>query len=1053
MAFAQVTGVVNDVNDFPEMDTEVVVKGTGKVAYTDENGKFDIDAKIGDVLVINGKEYTVFSNDLGVLKSTPVSDNVNLDEVVVTGYTNINKETFVGSADNVSGEVLTRKNVSNVSQALAGEVAGVRVISNSGQPGSEATIRVRGFGSVNGNRNPLYVLDGIPYDGNLSSINPEDIASLSVLKDATATAIYGARGTNGVIVITTKKGKKNSSEITFETKTGINFRNLPRYSRITSPETYAEISWLGLRNREVVKGTANPGEWASNNLFSGNGISPYYNIWDKNGTGLIDPVTGKVTSTANRRYNPEDWSDYAFNTSVRTEHNVTISGGSDKSQYYSSFGYLDDNGYSINSRYERYSTRLGVNYQPKEWLTGGVNIGYAHSKSKNNGQSSDSGSVFWFADNIPSIYGLFLRDDNGNIIEDPYYGGGTYDYGELTSRGFGMGTNAVADALYGKNNTLRHEVNASANMSAKLFPFLSFDTKIGGNFNTNTRNEIDSKYYGPSASQNGSIFKVNNDIFNWTFLQMLKFDESFGKHNLSAFAAHEATQYSYQYFSASKNDLVVDRGDELNNASNIVNAWSYTRDWALESYFGNITYDYAGKYLVSGNIRRDGSSRFIKDEKKWGTFGSVGLGWVLSRENFLKDSNVVKFLKLKASYGVVGDQAGVGYYPGYNQYTIYPLNGIGAAAYDNIGYPDLTWEKSRIFQTGVEFSFFKDVLEGSVDFYSKTTDNLIFNKQMPSSLGYPYVKVNDGELLNQGVEFTLNANIIKAKDGFLSLSVNGEILKNEIKEMPFDPAENARKIIDVQGAYGWAAGHSIYDFYMQEYRGVNKENGRAQWTVHYIDTNNNGQFDATDTRIANLYDFQKRNPDAVISEGLTETYANATLKYIGKSAIPDLRGGITLNAGYKGFTLSAQFLYSVGGYAYDNVYAGLMRNGTVGNNNFHTDMLNSWTPENSDSDIPIYTAGYSATGRNDTQFSSTSSRFIVKSDYFALNNVRLGYDFSNKLISSIGMSGLNVYVSGDNLWLTSARKGFNPMTSETGNGSTYTYAPLTTLSFGLRAKF
>lgn len=997
---------------------------------------------------------------------TDTATTKNIEEVVVTGYGTVNRETFVGTSAKVDSELLTKKNVSAVTQALTGEVAGVRVINTSGQPGTSPTIRVRGFGSVNGNRDPLIVLDGTPYDGNLSSVNPEDIDNMSVLKDATATAIYGARGANGVVVITTKKGKRNSSEVVLESKTGVNVSFLPRYDVIKSPEEFIGLSWQSLVNFAKYGGAgtaaaADPLTWASSNLLSGGsyGIDPRYNMWNvSNGGALIDPTTGKVRSDVTRKYSPENWEDYGFRTGTRSETNLSISGGADKTRYYSSFGYLKDEGYLLNSNFERYSARLNVSHQAKKWLSGGVNLGYTYSKSKNNGQAEDSGSIFWFVDNIPSIFPLFKRDANGNILPDPIYGGGLYDYGDDYARNFGNGTNAIADALYGKDFSRRHEVNGSANIKIDILPYLSFETKIGGNFTTRGRDVVRSKYYGSSVSVNGTITKYDYDTFNYTFLQMLRFDKKFGKHGVSAFAAHESTNYRYDIMYASKNNLITDGGTELNNASTIVNAYSYILDWSLESYFANLAYDYEGKYLFTGNVRRDGSSRFVDKDLKWGTFGSLGLGWVVSRENFLRNNKIFSNLKLKASYGVIGDQAGVGYYPGYGTYNNFPLNGEIATPYSNVGYPNLTWETAKIFQTGIEFSLFKKkIFEGSVEFYNKKTDNLIFDRRVPISLGYAIEKVNDGVMLNQGVEFTLNTNFLRNENAHIVLSINGEILKNQLKTMPLDPSTGTNKVIDVQGLYGWAAGRSIYDFYIQEWAGVNPLNGRAQWTVNYVDTNGNGQFDTSDTWINSLSLFKASNPDAVISQGITENYSQATLKYVGKSAIPKIRGGVTLDTGYKGFSLSTQFLYSFGGYAYDGAYASLMGNRRIGLNNWHRDMLQSWNDNsfnpNTSSDIPRLSGGLAAGTLNDTQVNSTSSRFLTKADYIVLNNVKLSYDVPQQILSNVKMTGLTLFVTGDNLWISTKRKGFNPSTSESGSSNTYRYSPISTFTFGIRAKF
>jgi len=1052
MAFAQVTGVVHDSSNLPELDVEVTVKGTDKVAYTDGDGNFEIDAKVGDVLVINGKEFQVTSSNLGILKA--VSENVDLAEVVVTGYGNVSRESFVGTGTKVDGDVLKRKSSTNVSQALAGEVAGVRVITNSGQPGSDATIRVRGFGSVNGSRSPLYVVDGAPYTGNISAINPEDIASLTVLKDATATAIYGARGANGVVVISTKRGSSREAVVTIENKTSINSRILPRYNTIKSPESYIELSWEAMKNQaSLTPATAgDPIGWANANLFGAQGISRNYNMWNvANGSELIDPATGKVRSGVTRKYNPEDWEDYAFQTSKRSETNMSIAGGSDKTTYYTSFGYLKDEGYIVNSEFERYSTRLNLTHQAKDWLSGTVNLGYAYSKSKNNGQTSDSGSIFWFADNIPSIYPLYLRDAQGNLVADPIFGGNQYDYGN--GRGFGALTNAIADAHYDRNYYNRHEFNGNAFIKADITDFLSFETRIGGQYYNNSRDVLNNKYYGSAASESmkGSIFKSKTEMFNWNFLQMLRFNKRFGQHGVQAFVAHETNSWQQNYLSANKTTLIEDGVPEFNNAVNNQASYSYVNNFTLESYFANLNYDFDNKYLLSATVRRDGSSRFVKDDLKWGTFWSVGAGWVVSREDFLKDSSILPFLKLKASYGLTGDQAGVGYYPGYNVYNPGNLNGEVATPYNRVGYPDLTWETSKQFQVGAEFALFKNrAIEASVDYYIKTTQDLIFDSRVAPSLGYAIEKVNDGELDNRGIEFNVTAHLVKSKDFFLDLSVNGEWTTNELKKMPIDKSTGNQKLLDLsESGFGRAVGHSIYDFYMREWAGVNSQTGAAQWTVHYVDNNGDGVFNTGDTNISSLTEYMAQNPNANISTGVTETYAQATQKFVGKSAIPDLQGGVNLFTGYKGLTLSVQMLYRLGGYAYDGTYAGLMANGKVGNNNWHQDINNRWQNPGDVTDTPRL----SNNRTGDNTYSSQSTRFLTKADYFSINNVRLGYDFPSQLIKNTGLTAVNVFVSGDNLWLFSERKGFNPMVTETGNTSTYSYSPLSTFTLGLRVNF
>lgn len=975
--------------------------------------------------------------------TTSVQD---IDEVVVVGYSKISRSSFVGTASKVDMGSVDNKSVSTVSQALAGEVAGVRVINPSGQPGREATIRIRGFGSVNGNRDPLYVVDGAPYSGNISAINPDDIESMVILKDATATAIYGARGANGVIVLNTKKGR-GQSYVQIESRVGVNTSLLPRYSVIKSPEDYIGLSWEALYNQGFFNGNADPVSYANARLFSGGGINAYYNMWNATAAQLIDPVTKKVRPGIERRYTPENWEREAFNPGFRTENNFSIGGGDTKTKYYTNLGYLKDEGYSINSQYERYTGRLNVSHQAKPWLKGDFNLGYAYSKTKNGGQSSDSGSIFWFVDNIPSIYPLYLRDARGNLVPDPYYGGNVFDYG-ANGRGFGALTNSIGDATISKMGNIKHEINANFFLEAKFTDFLKFETRLSGQYYNDSRDVLNSPFYGSSASQGGSISKSKQEMLSYTFLQLLRFNKKWGNHSVEAFAAHEANSYKWQFLSAARTGLITPDIPEFNNATTQQRGVSYTNDYGLESYFGQASYDYDNKYLVSFTIRRDGSSRFL--ENKWGTFASAGIGWVVSGENFMNKQSYLPYLKLRASYGTNGDQAGVGYYPGYNVYDPGNMMGSIAAVFNRNGYPDLTWESANQTQVGLDYSLFKTrVIEGTIDVYRKTTKNLIFDSRLAPSTGNAIEKVNDGQLVNQGIEFNMIGHIVRKKDFYLDVSINGALERNKLTQMPIDRATGLPKVIDLAASgYGRVAGRSIYDYYMREWAGVNPDTGAAKWFVNYIDANNNGRFDAGE-QISSLHEYVQSNPNTKISEGTTEIYSQATQRFVGKSAMPDISGAANLSVGYKGFSLSVQMLYSFGGYAYDGAYAGLMANGQVGGNNWSTDIFSRWQKPGDITDVPRLTSN--RTG--DTNYTSMSTRFLTKKNYFLLNNVTLGYNVPKKILEGLGLNALQLTLSGDNLWLASKRRGFNPSTSETGGSSMYTYSPLSTFTFGVKVNF
>ncbi len=1044
-----ITGNVTDHNGLPLPGVSILVVGTTTGTQTDFDGKYTIKANKGQVLrysYIGQKttERTVGSSNTINLQME--EDAEALKEVVVVGYGTATKQSYTGTATVVKAEELEKKSVSNISQALAGEVAGVNVINTSGQPGTVATVRIRGFGSVNGNRSPLYVIDGVPFTGTLNSINPSDVETSTILKDATATAIYGARGANGVILITTKSGRVGVSSVEVDVKTGVNFRHIDDYEVITSPDEYLELSWQAMRNSNT--GSMTDVDYANANLFGNKGINQLYNYYNTDDVSqLIDPTTGRLRPNLTRKYTPENWKEFAFQSSVRTEANIKMTGGNEKTKYFTSFGYLDDIGYITNSNYKRYTTRLNLTQKPAKWLAVNTNISYSYGKTTANGQGSSSNSVFWFVNNIPSIYPLYLRDANGDFIPDNRYGGNQYDYGDVNGRGFGLGTNAIGDAIYNLDGSDRHNLNGNASVKVDLFEGLTFETKYGIQYYNLVDNNVNNPFYGAISASKGRLTQRKISRVTKNLLNMFTYKKSFGDHNIDILLAHESNESNFQRNSVTK-DKVVNLANGLKSLNNYIlqpnPASGYETERSLESYFTRVNYGFNNKYYLTGSLRRDGSSRFANN--KWGTFGSIGASWVLSEESFMQNNSFIDFLKLKASYGLIGDQAGVNTYSGQNTYSISNLGGKIALAVNAIQDPNLSWEKSKIFQVGTEFTLFNNFLDGAVDYYIKDTEDLIFDRRIGPSIGDALIRANDGVLRNSGIEFELTSHLVRKGDFKLDFSINGELLNNEIITMPIEPSTDLPKILDQSGNYGRAQGRSIYDFYIREWAGVNPDNGRALWNIYYYDANSNGAMDSGES-ISNLTEYQDVNPNNAISKTTTETYTYATQKFINKSAIPKLRGGFKLNGKYKNFSVSTQFGYSIGGYSYDNRYASLMSNSQIGNSNYSVDIRNSWKSPGDITDVPLLQSG------ENPQVSSVSSRFVRSTDYLAMNNLRFGYDIPTKLIANSGISNVNFWLSGDNLFLMSDKKGFDPRLSQSGSNSVYAYPPLTTITLGVRVKF
>ena len=1060
-SFAQektVSGKVTDQNGAPLPGVSVLVVGTTTGTQSDFDGLYSISVAQGATLrfsYIGQKTQDVVVGSSNTVNVQLAEDAQALEEVIVTGFGNVSKTSFAGSAKVVAGENISNKSFTNVSQALAGEAAGVAVFNTSGQPGSTSTVRIRGFGSVNGSQAPLYIVDDAPFGGSLNDINPNDIKSVTVLKDASATSLYGARGANGVIVITTKRGRDAGNSINVSVKTGTNYQGIGRYETIKSPEEYIGINWQATRQRGLIENDGDNAAavaYANANLFEGAGnadvsdISPVYNMWNVSGSDaqgvseLIDPATGMVRPGVTRRYNPELWEDFAFQNSNRTEANLTISNFSENSSLYTSVGFIDDIGYASNTDYKRLNARVAATNSFGDLVSINTSLNYTQSETNNNGTGSSSSSQFWWIDNLPTIYPLFTRDAAGQKIEDPIYGGFLFDYGLEDGRGFGFATNGVADSQINISNSKANSVNFNNDTKITLADGLTFENNFAYQYFMNDFTSLNEPFYSPAKGDGGRINRSRGETKNYSIRTGLRYNKSFNDFNLSAFISHVASAYEYNYLEAERSKLVTPFGTDI--ANGVINNPSdgYTDNERTESYIANVTTDFKNKYFLNATFNRDASSRFLNN--KWGDFYSVGAAWVLTQEDFMSNVDFVDFLKVKASYGVLGNSGGVGFYPGYNLYSVNNLNDNISLAFATKGNPDLTWESSNQFNVGVEFEL-GGFVEGSIEAYSKNTTDMFFDRRVGPSVGYALIKVNDGELLNAGLEFDLDFSVVKNENFSFNIAINGESFRNELLAMPIDPATGEQQKLDQDGSFARTVGRSLYDWYMPVYAGVNIETGAAQWERNFDDKNSNGVFDDGDATITSLTSYLNDNPSANVAQELTEVYAEATDKFIDKTAIPDVRGAIRLNAQFGDFSLSTLFNYQLGGWAYDSAYANLMDNDYNGTNNFHVDIRDRWQAPGDVTNIPRQDARYQI------QQNATSTRFLTKSDYIALNNIRIGYSVPKSFASKIGLKKADVFVTGDNLWLMSERQGFNPSTAITGGSSIYTYNPLSTIVLGV----
>lgn len=1044
-----------------EEDGEPIVGATVKVensmvgSITDIDGKFTIlgapdNARQVTVSFIGYATRTVTIQPNMLIKISAKTEL--LDEVMVVAYGTATRNSFTGSATQISGENIAIKSPTEISKALQGEVAGVQVINTSGQPGSNATIRIRGIGSVNSDNSPLYVVDGIPFGANISGINPTDIESTTILKDATATALYGSRAANGVVLITTKKGKKGQMNVEAELKYGINTRFIPLYESIDSPERFTELVWEGLRNQEQYYWGSSPEDapvYANERLFNYRygGIEAGYNMWNAEGNALIDPATGRFYPNITRKYTPEKWEDYIFRTGQKYQGDIKISGGSDKVTYFTSLGFIKDEGYYIGSDFQRFNARSNVNANVTSWLTSVLNLSYAHMTSNQPGQTDNMNNGFQFVNFMPSLYPVFERDEDGNKIPDEVVGGYLYDYGMNIGYGrpYASGINPAGAINLDENKTTSNQFNGNLMLEARFLNDFKATANLGMQYLGQNNNDLTNPYYGDAAGL-GRILKKDSTYMSMTSNQILSYNKQIGKHNIDAFVAHESMFVDESYIEGQKSLLVRADNTEWSNAVIMGYMDSDTYGYSMESYFGQVRYDYDSKYHFNASVRRDGSSRFSKGNK-WGTFGSVGAAWVISKENFMKNLKWIDDLKIKASWGLIGNQSLntgypiANYYSYDNLYSISNNNGLSAIRMYYKGNPDLTWEKTSNFNTGIEFGIAK-VIEGEVEYFHKTTSDMLFMKQMAPSLGYAAYPVNDGKMQNQGVEFSLTAHALNTRDLKLDIRVNGGYYQNKMISMPMDDTTGKEKPIELQGAYAWSNGHSVYDFYLREYAGVDPNTGLALFNQYY-----NVKADGSKELITDMEIYKSKNNIEKLEVETTSDFTKATRKYVGKSANPILSGGFGFDFSFKGLEVSSTFTYGIGGYAIDYVYATLMGDHSAGARNWHKDIENRWQKPGDVTDVPRLTAGY------DLYTNAISTRFLTSRSYLNLANARIGYTLPKEWMTKAKIKSLSVYVTGDNLFMLSARDGFVSMASVSGDSERSQYAPLSTIMGGVKIVF
>ena len=1046
-----ITGVVISEEDGqPVIGASVLVKGTQLGTITGVDGDFTLPNVPSSAKTLRVSYIGMQTQEVGIKPNVKIimkPDTEMLEEVMVVAFGTAKKSAFTGSATVVSAEKLEQSQVTSVTDALAGAVPGVTLTSNNGAPGASASIKIRGFSSLNAGNDPLIIVDGAPYSGDLSNINPNDVESMTVLKDAASNALYGARGANGVIIITTKRANMSGeAKVTFDAKWGANTRALKKYDVITDPAMYYEMHYGAMKNYYMNQmNMSDQAAWieANNNLFGSNGGLGYNVFTVPEGqyligqNGKLNPYAtlGRVVNYKGRDYllTPDDWDKVGSRTGLRQEYNFSISAANEKSSFYVSLGYLGNEGITEGSDLKRLTGRLKADYQAKKWLKVGANMSYARFDSNslgNNGSSSSTANVWAFTTQMAPIYPAYVRNADGSIMVD---GNGIemMDYGSGINAGMQRPFIADANPIQdNKLNTRNAEGNAlSGNAFVDITPLPGLKVTLNGTFNLDeTRwTYVYNPYYGQFDSTGGTVSKSHQRDYDYNLQQLVSYATSFGDNNFDILLGHEYYDYRLNYLGASKSKMFSQDNHELDGA--VIDgqaATSYKRRRNNEGYFGRLQYNFDERIFGSASLRRDASSRFHPDYR-WGTFWSVGGAWLINKESWFY-APWVQELKIKASVGSQGND-NIGDFRYTDVFDIINSdNKVGTAFYSK-GTKDITWETNTNFNIGAEFQLWNRVT-GSIEYYRRKTSDMLFSFSVAPSLGYSSYFDNVGNMVNSGVEMDFNVNILNTRNFTWDVNLNISTLKNRLTMLDPDKQISTEYAADGKGYKGYSSGNffiaedlPMFTWRMKEYAGVN-EDGESLWYRNTKDEEGN-----------------------VTGRETTKTYADADYYITEETSIPKVYGGFGTKLKVYGVDFGINFTYQIGGKQYDGTYAYFMSSpsGSAGSN-YHKDLLNAWTPENTGSNIPRFQL-------NDQYSAAASTRFLTNASFLNIQNINVGYTLPSRWTKKMAISSLRLYMSAENVFYWSKRKGFDPRQSynETTN-ATY-YSPMRTISGGVTFEF
>ena len=1122
-----VSGRIVDEQGEPVIGANVVEKETTNGTVTDADGRFSLSVAPNGVLHVSYIGY--LDEEVQVSGRTSVNitlreDTQALDEVVVVAYGTVKKKDLTGSITSIDRTLVAKQSNSSVSRALEGAAPGIQVASIDGQPGLDMGIRIRGVGSTSqNNSSALVVIDGVPSqtDNTLSSINPKDIENITILKDAASTALYGSRGANGVVLVTTKKGAKGKARISFEGRFGVNQMGPFEYQKISKPKDIYEYAWSAIYNAVRYKSdqkytthVANPNMshdeaalFASRHLFDyvgsttdfkKNALGNYmlYNVpgavYTPTGEGAdaSSTMSGAYLVNPDGRLNPnaellyeDNYDNFFFENKLRQEYNISASGGGDKVDYFYSLGYLEDPSYIRGSEFERYNARANMNARLLDWLKVGANVAYANRRTQSpatrygRNPGSAVANVFRWANGQNQLTPLFAHDKNGDFIYNEDGSKKVNDGPDKTYSPLGPTNGPLTNANLidilnkDKDETVSNDLNMRGYAELKFLKDFTLTLNLSYDRFSHIRTRYWNKETGQAKSTSGALGKIYQNFAVLNTQQLLNYNKTLDKHQIDFLAGHEFNKFNSDgLYYRSAYSLIPDFISYTNFTGRYVggtflNPGGSLDKTAMESYFGRLNYSYNDKYYAELSLRTDGSSKFKYSKNRWGTFWSVGGGWRMTGERFMESTkDWLNNLKIRASYGVIGNQSGIANYSGYQTWS-YGANytsttgGTGTPAdyrlsKGNFVNDALTWENVHTLDAGADLSLWNRV-HLSVDYFVKNTVNAFWNQPIPYSLGQSSLEKNTAKLKNRGVEVDVSVDILKKKELYWSISLNGMHYRTILTSVPqgVGTAElngNWTAGIDGWGAIGGAAtnqisylrgvGKDYYNLYFFKYGGVDQNTGLPLFYARVTEQDHKKGF------------FK----DYKVGEDVTTTNYSLADRYEMGSAIPKWIGGFSTTLNYKNFDFSSSLAYQIGGKFFSVEYGwNLYSSENIGSALSAELLGNTWTPERTDAYFPMVM--YGNTYGNGANIGSWmySDMALFDASYLNVKNITFGYTLPEHLSKKVNISGLRIFATADNVFMFKKHAGFDPRMSLVSGMEVgaYAFPYMRTLSLGIDLNF